>query len=103
MSETMTELSNAEIRQFKATAQRMKPILKIGRQGLSPQFIKTVDETLALHELIKIKFDDHKEEKKQLAPELAEKTGSHLVTLLGNVVVLYRKKPNAKAPGAANN
>jgi RNA-binding protein YhbY len=26
-------------------------------------------------------------------PELAEKTGSHLVTRVGNVVVLYRPKP----------
>ncbi|MDB6038935.1 MAG: binding protein [Verrucomicrobiales bacterium] len=88
----MTELTNAEVRKFKAAAQLMKPMLKIGHAGLSPEFIKMVDETLKSHELIKIKFDDLKEKRKQLAPELAEKTSSHLVTLLGNVVVLYRKK-----------
>ena len=88
----MTELTNAEVRKFKAAAQLMKPMLKIGHAGLSPEFIKMVDETLKSHELIKIKFDDLKEKRKQLAPELAEKTSSHLVTLLGNVVVLYRRK-----------
>jgi len=88
----MMELSNAEVRKFKATAQRMKPMLKIGHAGLSPEFLKTVDETLKSHELIKIKFDDFKDKRKELAPQLAEKTSSHLVTLLGNVVVLYRKK-----------
>ena len=43
--------------------------------------------------MIKIKFSDFKEAKHDLAPQLAEKTNSHLITLLGNVVVLYRKKP----------
>ena len=89
----MTELSNPEIRKFKATAQRLKPMLKVGHAGLSPAFLKTVDEALMSHELIKIKFDDFKDKRKVLAPELAEKTSSHLVTLIGNVVVLYRKKP----------
>jgi RNA-binding protein len=88
----MTELTNAEVRKFKAMAQLMKPMLKIGHAGLSPEFIKMVDQTLKSHELIKIKFDDLKDQRKLLAPELAEKTSSHLVTLLGNVVVLYRKK-----------
>ena len=95
---SMTELTNAEIRKFKATAQRLKPMLKIGHAGLSPAFLKTVNEILETHELIKIKFDDFKDQRKQLAPELAEKTSSHLVTLLGNVVVLYRKRPEPATP-----
>lgn len=67
-------------------------MLKMGRQGLSPQFLNSVDDALSLHQLIKVKFDDLKEQRKTLAPQLAEKTGSHLVTLVGNVVVLYRPK-----------
>jgi len=34
-----------------------------------------------------------KEQKKELAPQLAEKGGSHLVIRVGNVAVLYRPKP----------
>ena len=45
------------------------------------------------HELVKVKFDAFKEQKKQLAPQLAEKSRSHLVTRVGNVVVLYRPNP----------
>jgi RNA-binding protein YhbY len=40
-----------------------------------------------------VKFDEFKEQKKELAPQLAEKSGSHLVTRVGNVVMLYRPKP----------
>ena len=39
-----------------------------------------------------MKFDEFKEQKKELAPLLAEKTSSHLIMQVGNVVVLYRRK-----------
>ena len=90
----MDSLSNAQIRDLKAQAQRLKAKLKIGKEGLSPQFLAALDEVLRHHQLVKVKFDEFKEEKKELAPQLAEKSGSHLVTRVGNVVVLYRPKPD---------
>ena len=86
-------LTNARIRELKAQAQRLKATLKIGKEGLSPKFMAALDEALKHHQLLKVKFDDFKEEKKELAPKLAEQTGSHLITRVGNVVVLYRPKP----------
>ena len=89
----MVSLTNSQIRALKAQAQRLKATLKVGKEGLSPQFLAALDDTLKHHELVKVKFDDFKEQKKELAPQLAEKSGSHLVTRVGNVVVLYRPKP----------
>ena len=89
----MLSLTNAQIRDLKAQAQRLKATLKIGKEGLSPQFLAALDDVLKHHELVKVKFDEFKEQKKELAPQLAEKSRSHLVTRVGNVVVLYRPKP----------
>jgi len=94
----MVSLTNAQIRLFKAQAQRLKATLKVGKEGLSAQFLAALDDALKHHELVKVKFDDHKEQKKELAPQLAEKSGSHLVTRVGNVVVLYRPKPTEPQP-----
>ena len=88
----MDSLTNAQIRVFKAQAQRLKASLKVGKEGLSPQFLAALDETLKHHELVKVKFEGFKEQKKELAPQLAEKSGSHLITRVGNVVVLHRPK-----------
>jgi RNA-binding protein len=88
----MVPLTNTQVRDLKAQAQRLKATLKIGKEGLSPQFLAALDEVLKHHELVKVKFDEFKEQKKELAPQLAEKSGSHLVTRVGNVVVLYRPK-----------
>lgn len=89
----MLALNNAQIRDLKARAQRLKATLKIGKEGLSPQFLAALDGVLKHHDLVKVKFDEFKEQKKELAPQLAEKSRSHLVTRVGNVVVLYRPKP----------
>ena len=89
----MDPLNNAQIRDLKAQAQRLKATLKVGKEGLSPQFLAALDDALNHHELVKVKFDEFKEQKKELAPQVAEKTGSHLITRVGNVVVLYRPKP----------
>jgi RNA-binding protein len=88
----MDSLTNAQIRDLKAKAQRLKAMLKIGKEGLSPQFLRALDELLNYHEVVKVKFDEFKEQKKELTPQLAEKSRSHLVTRVGNVVVLYRPK-----------
>jgi RNA-binding protein len=69
----MPSLTNAQIRALKAQAQRMKATLKIGKEGLSPQFLAALDDALKHHELVKVKFDEFKEQKKELAPQLAEK------------------------------
>ena len=88
-------LSNPEIRQLKAASQRLKATFKVGKQGLSPQFLQSLDEGLKHNELLKVKFDEFKESKKELAPVLAEKTSSHLIMQVGNVIVLYRKGAKA--------
>jgi RNA-binding protein len=93
---SMLALDNAKIRDLKARGQLLKPTLKVGKEGLTPQFLAALDEALKHHELLKVKFDHHKESKKELAPQLAEKSGSQLIMRVGNVVVLYRPKPAAE-------
>ena len=81
---------------MKARAQLLEPMFKVGKAGLSEGFLKSVDEGLSHHELVKVKFVEFKEEKKTLAPLLAEKTCSQLIMRVGNVVVLYRAKSSEK-------
>lgn len=94
----MVPLTNAHIRALKAQAQRMKATLKVGKEGISSEFLAALDRNLTCHELVKVKFGEFKEQKKELTPQLAEKSGSHLVTRVGNVVVLYRPKPAEEKP-----
>ena len=85
-------LTNAAKRDLKARAQRLEPVVKIGHAGVTPEFLASLDRALTDHELVKIRFTDFKEEKKTLAPMIAEKTGSALVARVGNVAVFFRPR-----------
>lgn len=88
-------LSNSTISKLKSLAQRLEPVLALGKAGATDAFLKSLGEALAQHELVKIKFAAFKDERKTIAPQLAEKTGSHLVWIVGHVAVFYRQQPDA--------
>ena len=95
MNTPAPELSNAEKRELKAKAQRLDPMVKLGHAGMSEAFLKSLDAALTLHGLVKMKFSDFKDQKHDLAPQIAEKTASTLVMQVGNVAVFFRAKPAA--------
>ncbi len=89
----MQPLTNPELRKLKARAQHLEATFKVGKAGLSDTFVSSINQALDSHELLKVKFAEFKEEKKSLAPALAEKTASHLIMRVGNVAVYFRPKP----------
>lgn len=89
--------SGAELRALKSRAQHLDPILKIGKAGLSDAFYVALDRALLQHELVKLKFDDFKEQKKELVPQIVERSGAQLVQRVGNVAVLFRRRPKPAA------
>ncbi len=68
-----------------------KPVVMIGGKGVSEQVIRTLNDELDMKELIKIKFVEFKEEKKELFPQIAEQVQALPVDLIGNMGILYRQ------------
>ena len=86
------------LRELKARAQLLQPALRLGKAGLTDEFVQALSDVLTAKELVKIKFSDFKEQKKILAPEIAERTGSRLILRVGNTAVYYRSNtPKASA------
>jgi len=63
----------------------------VGGAGVSDGVIKMVDNSLTSHELIKIKFNEYKDEKKQLTDNICNKCGATLVRIIGNIAIIYRQ------------
>lgn len=94
-------MNNKQRAYLSSLASDMSPIMQIGKSGVTPEYIISVDEALAARELIKINvlkncFDDTKE----IANVIAERTHSEVVRVIGRKIVLYRaaKKPVIKLP-----
>lgn len=77
------------MRQLKSRAQLVKPLIKLGKAGASPEFLTELNSLLARHQLVKIRFEGYKEERKILSKELAAATGSTLVQQVGHTAVYH--------------
>ena len=94
----MTELSSTQKKYLRGLAHDQKALVIIGKQGVTKGLIDEIDNALDIHELVKVKFIEHKEEKKELAEQIEEKTSSAIVGRLGNTAVFYRQQraPNKR-------
>ena len=77
----------------KEKAKTLEPVIRIGKNGLTESTIKEIKKQLNKKNLIKVKllraFISDKN-KKDIAKEIAQKTNSQLIDLVGFVVVLYQ-------------
>jgi len=91
---TMQHLTNAQRQYLRRLAHQLKPMVQIGKQGLTEGVRMNVDQALETHELIKVKFLEFQDEKEALTDDLVQTTESVLIGLIGNVATLYRQQPD---------
>lgn len=87
---------NAKQRKFlEKNAQGLNALVQVGGAGVTENQIAQISRLLEEHELIKVKFNEFKDEKRELSNEIAQKTDSTMVRLIGNVLILYRPAKEA--------
>ena len=87
------KLKGSQRKHLRELAHSMDPLIHIGKRGIPREVISQIDKVLAEHELIKIRFNEFKEEKKNLSAKIADETGSELVGMIGHVAIFYRENP----------
>lgn len=80
---------------FRAKANSLEPLFQVGKGGMSDALVKQTDDALRARELIKLKvlLDSSPVTPREVADELAEKTQSDVIQVIGGVIVLYRENP----------
>jgi RNA-binding protein len=86
------EITKTQCRWLASKAQRIKPTVMIGKEGLTEGVTGQTRTELEAHELIKVRFVGHKEYIQEIAPRLAENTDSSLIRTIGYVAVFYRPR-----------
>jgi len=83
-----------QLRKLKTTAQNIKPTIQIGKEGLTQGQLDRISHELVHHELVKIRFNAHKDQKTRLSQEITAKTQATQVDLIGNTLVIYKQSPH---------
>src|SRR5678816_2483774 len=97
MADQSTE-ADPKLGELKARAQMLKPLIRVSHEGLTQKLIAALNQALAQHELVKVKFMAMKDQKKVLAKALEVQTDARLVQQVGHTATYWRAK---KKEGAA--
>ncbi|MBE6128218.1 MAG: ribosome assembly RNA-binding protein YhbY [Erysipelotrichaceae bacterium] len=82
---------------LRSLAQTEKPMFQIGKDAISDNLIKTVNNAFRTHELIKITvLKNVSDDIKEIAFDLARLTKSEMVQVIGRQVILYKKAKEPK-------
>lgn len=82
---------------LKGIANNLQPIFQIGKNGITENLIKQVDDALEKREIIKMNvLNNSFLDAKDVAISLAEETDSEFVQSIGNKLVLYRESKKNK-------
>ncbi|MDX9799873.1 MAG: YhbY family RNA-binding protein [Spirochaetia bacterium] len=92
----MKELTSKDRYNLSRISNTLKPVIWVGKNGMTEQVLTAVDELLDKKELIKIKFVNLKDEKKEISEEISGRTKSFLVRIIGNNAIFYRMASDPK-------
>ena len=96
----MTPLHGFQRKYLRGLAHSLRPLVTVGKAGLTDEFVRELTRALEDHELVKVAM--HKPtDKKALAAELAAASDAVLAGLIGHTAVLYRphpEKPRIRVP-----
>lgn len=82
---------------LKGLAMNIDPVFQIGKSGLTPEVTEAVRETFHTRELVKISvLKNCFEDPRKMAQTLADRTGAHVVQVIGKKIVLYKESKDHK-------
>ena len=95
----MIELNSKQRKFLEKLAHNFQPVVIVGGAGVSSGVEQKIKDCLESHELIKVKFNEYKDEKRDLIEQICASSGATLVRMIGNVAILFKiaeEKENRK-------
>lgn len=85
-------LTHDQIKYLRSCGRAVKPAVILGKEGLSEAVVARANEVLEAHELVKCSLLDNSGlGPHEVADELAARTSSEVVQVIGHKVLLYRE------------
>jgi len=90
----MGELKGSQRKYLRGMAHSYKPLVQIGKEGLSENVLGAIDTALEAHELIKVKIAAERDQREQFVPVIEERLECKCVGTVGRMAILYREHPD---------
>ena len=89
------KLSGTQLRHLRGLGHHLADLGMIGKEGITPNLVKAVQDNLVAHELVKVRIQDTCPlERKEAVEQLAAAAVAAVVQILGKTALLYRPNPD---------
>ena len=97
MTEKLTSKQRAELR---AQANSLEPLFQVGKGGVSDALIAQTLDAFRSRELLKLKvlLETAPKPPREIAEEIAEKTQSQVVQVVGGSLIFFKENPELHQP-----
>lgn len=86
-------LSSKQRKYLEKAAHTLKPVVYIGKNGLTPEVSKSARENINRNELLKVKIlKEAPVDKMEISQILAERIGGETVSIIGNIIIIFKQK-----------
>lgn len=90
------ELTSSQRKYLRGLAHELDALVLVGKNGVSDGLLDNLDQALDSHELVKVKFNDFKDQRKELSEELEDRLDAALVGSIGHVSIFFRPSRDEK-------
>lgn len=82
---------------LKSLSHDYKPVINIGKNSITDEVIKAIDEALSSRELIKIKIlNNNLDDQNEILENILNSLNADFVNHLGSIITIYRKSDDNK-------
>lgn len=82
---------------LKSLSHDYKPVINIGKNSITDEVIKAIDEALSSRELIKIKIlNNNLDDQDEILENILTSLNADFVNHLGSIITIYRKSDDNK-------
>lgn len=78
---------------LKSLSHSLSPNVMIGKNGLTGEVLRQIEESLRAHELLKIKLIEKEQDTKAIATLIREKTDAEILRVIGRTITIFRENP----------
>lgn len=84
-------MTTKERAKLKSIASNLNDNVFVGKEGVTDNVVQQTEENLFAHEIVKVRvLKNYKDEIRDIADSLKDRTGSEIVQIIGNKIVLYK-------------
>lgn len=94
---SMRALTQGERKQLRGLGHELRPLIHVGKEGLTDAVVRELDKALGAHELVKVKFlGADREQVRAFRESIEGRLGCAVAGAVGHMALLFRQQPDAK-------